>query len=64
MKKEDKLCGIAFDGMHLHQSEYYNQATDCAEGREDLGEFGSSSNIAKNVMVFMLKELIGNWKQT
>lgn len=63
MNEHDKFCGIVFDAMHLEENEFHNQATDLVEGREDLGEYGFSNNVANYGMIFMLKGLFKNWKQ-
>lgn len=45
MNESKHLFGIVFDAMHLQQCEFYKQATDSIEGREDLGEYECNNNV-------------------
>ncbi len=63
MTEKNKLCVITFDEMSLRAGLSYNITEDAVEGFEDFGSLGKTSKPANHALVFMVRGLIGKWKQ-
>lgn len=64
MTAMDKKCILVFDEMAVKKELEYNIKDDIIYGFTDFGEYGRTNNIASKVMVFSLRGLNRNWKQT
>jgi len=62
MSPTDKLCSLVFDEMIIKEAVSYNLRADQVEGFEDFG-FTRSKLIANHASVFMVRGIVGNWKQ-
>ena len=63
MTGKDKLCVVTFDEMSLRAGLSYNITEDVVEGFEDFGSLGNTSRAANHALVFMVRGLLGKWKQ-
>lgn len=63
MAERDKFCVVSFDEMSLRVGLSYNLSEDSVEGFEDFGSLGKTSRLANHALVFMVRGLIGKWKQ-
>ena len=63
MSDWNKLCVIAMDEMSIKQCLNYNAKTDEIEGFEDFGNLGRTKYIANHAIAFMVRGLVGKWKQ-
>ena len=61
--EKNKLCVITFDEMSLRAGLSYNITEDVVEGFEDFGSLGKTSKPANHALVFMVRGMIGKWKQ-
>ena len=63
MSTEDKLCAVIFDEMAIKECVTYDAERDQIEGYEDFGSMGRSKYVANHALVFMVRGLVGKWKQ-
>ena len=63
MTERDKFCVVSFDEMSLRAGFSYNITDDQVEGFEDYGSLGKTSKAANHALVFMVRGLMGKWKQ-
>jgi hypothetical protein len=63
MSDEDRVCCLVFDEMSVRENVHYSQKFGCIEGFDDLESHGRTSNIANDVLVFMLHGPCKKWKQ-
>lgn len=63
MKSQEKHCSLMFDSMSIKKFFQYEKHSDKVIGLVDMGEFGTTSSVATNAMVFMIRGLSTNWKQ-
>lgn len=62
MKDKEKICTIVFDDMSIRACLNYNAALDIIDGfASDDGS--TNKKMATQVLVFMLRGVITNWKQ-
>ncbi len=63
MNDASTLCSISMDEISLKTSLLYDPAKDQVVGVEDLGDGKRSERLAASAVVFMAREITGNWKQ-
>ena len=63
LSPEDRTCVLAFDETDIGRELTYNKRSDIVDGYVDLGHLGRRTDIAEKVLVFMLRGLVGRWKQ-
>ena len=59
----EKLCVVVFDKKAIKEKLQCDGARDTINGTENLGDMGKSHYVANHAGVFMVKGLVGNWKQ-
>ena len=59
----EKLYDVIFDDMVIKEKLQYDGARDTIDGTENVGDMGKSQYVANHAGVFMVRRLVGNWKQ-
>lgn len=62
MSETEKYCNLIFDEMTIEGRLEYSEILDEIEGFEDFGHFGRLSDIANEIMVFMLQGIYSDWR--
>ena len=64
MPTSSLLCALTFDEMAIKERVIYGVERDEVEGLKDFGVYGKRQFVANHATVFVLRGLVGSWKQT